>query len=687
MAEEVAALNIRLEATAARFENEMRRATRTLDRQAGRMERRASSLDRRLSAVGARFGKQLLAGAGAFLTVQGFRRLSGAIQGTVDKLDDIGKTADKLGLTTDALQELRVAAELSGVATKTFDMAFQRFTRRAGEAAQGTGEAKDALKTLGVTLDDLRTRSPEQLFNQVADAIANVEDPAERLRLAFKLFDSEGAALVNALTGGSAALEEMRAQARELGVVFDESLIRRAEGVKDELTLMNRQIEASTTVMLAELAPALRDITGFLADVAWAAGLAWRGMRRLAGVQLDAIEVPKLTRDLEEAEQALSDFDNQFRKSMDMAGGNLNEDQLNAALERMANRRGELVGEIEDIQARLAKALSTTAEDVAPPELPTRPPLDLGGSSGGGGRGGGRADAAERTNEFVEVLELMEREASALERRIAVMGMNTRAEAEFLAETMALNLARERGIELTDKQRETIRIFASDIGNLAEMEEELRAKTEDRARAQQEAEQRARDTARSIEQIGGAMLGAIQQADSFEDALKRVALQLANIALQGLSQPGGGILGSLIPALAGAAGAAAGGGSGFNFATNTGGLYAKGGAFSGGRELTAFARGGIVHRPTVFPMAEGAGLMGEAGPEAIMPLRRGPGGKLGVEASGGGNVYQIDARGATAESIAELKRALFEAVGPGKIERRALNHVVEQRRRRPDLFK
>lgn len=62
---------------------------------------------------------------------------------------------------------------------------------------------------------------------------------------------------------------------------------------------------------------------------------------------------------------------------------------------------------------------------------------------------------------------------------------------------------------------------------------------------------------------------------------------------------------------------------------------AKGNVFSNGH-LQAFARGGVVNRPTVFPFASGVGLMGEAGPEAIMPLTRTPGGDLGVRAQGGG---------------------------------------------------
>lgn len=72
-------------------------------------------------------------------------------------------------------------------------------------------------------------------------------------------------------------------------------------------------------------------------------------------------------------------------------------------------------------------------------------------------------------------------------------------------------------------------------------------------------------------------------------------------------------------------------GSGYN-AGNPMAPQAKGNAFARGN-VTPFANGGIVTRPTIFPMARGMGLMGEAGPEAVMPLRRGRDGKLGVSAA------------------------------------------------------
>ena len=64
--------------------------------------------------------------------------------------------------------------------------------------------------------------------------------------------------------------------------------------------------------------------------------------------------------------------------------------------------------------------------------------------------------------------------------------------------------------------------------------------------------------------------------------------------------------------------------------------FAQGGGFANGRVMP-FAKGGVISQATAFPMLGGTtGLMGEAGPEAIMPLSRGPDGKLGVQAAGGG---------------------------------------------------
>jgi len=93
-----------------------------------------------------------------------------------------------------------------------------------------------------------------------------------------------------------------------------------------------------------------------------------------------------------------------------------------------------------------------------------------------------------------------------------------------------------------------------------------------------------------------------------------------------------------------------------------GGLFgnADGNAFVDGK-VQKYAYGGIVNKPTLFPMANGMGLMGEAGAEAIMPLKRGRNGKLGVQATGGsiGNiVVNVDASGSSVEGDEQGGREL-----------------------------
>jgi tape measure domain-containing protein len=93
-------------------------------------------------------------------------------------------------------------------------------------------------------------------------------------------------------------------------------------------------------------------------------------------------------------------------------------------------------------------------------------------------------------------------------------------------------------------------------------------------------------------------------------------------------------------------------------------LNAKGNVYAQ-NGIQAFARGGIVNGPTLFPFAKGIGLMGEAGPEAIMPLRRGRDGNLGVMSSGGGTtnvVVNVDASGSSVEGDQQQAKALGNAI-------------------------
>jgi hypothetical protein len=112
------------------------------------------------------------------------------------------------------------------------------------------------------------------------------------------------------------------------------------------------------------------------------------------------------------------------------------------------------------------------------------------------------------------------------------------------------------------------------------------------------------------------------------DALKTVAQSIIDTVYGIAIKPVTGALGGLLA-------------QGISGAMNGLMPFEKGGAFSQGR-VVPFANGGIVSSPVQFAMRGGRGLMGEAGPEAIMPLTRGADGRLGVQSGGaGGRPIQV----------------------------------------------
>ncbi len=139
-----------------------------------------------------------------------------------------------------------------------------------------------------------------------------------------------------------------------------------------------------------------------------------------------------------------------------------------------------------------------------------------------------------------------------------------------------------------------------------------------------------------LRDLGRSMMGAV-----FSMAFKPVQNTLAGVLVNGFES----LLGGVLP-------------------------FKDGASFSAGR-VTPFARGGVISSATSFPMRGGIGLMGEAGPEAIMPLARGADGKLGVRGPGGGNSVSVTMNIATPDAegfrrsrtqiAAQMSRAIARA--------------------------
>ena len=148
------------------------------------------------------------------------RALSAAVGEQLAEVDQLAKSSAKLGASVDDLFVFGEAArELSGFDFSKTETAIQRMTRRVAEAAVGTGEARAAIKELGHDAQQLNLAGPINALGMFADAFAAIDDEGTRLRLAFKLFDSEGVGLINTLSIGSDQLAEYRAKMEALGAI------------------------------------------------------------------------------------------------------------------------------------------------------------------------------------------------------------------------------------------------------------------------------------------------------------------------------------------------------------------------------------------------------------------------------------------------------------------------------------
>ena len=121
--------------------------------------------------------------------------------------------------------------------------------------------------------------------------------------------------------------------------------------------------------------------------------------------------------------------------------------------------------------------------------------------------------------------------------------------------------------------------------------------------------------------------GVVFDGMKLSDALKGVAQSMADTVFNTAMKPVQDAVGGFLS-------------NGVNALLRSAMPFAKGGAFSQG-QVMPFAKGGVVANPTNFGMRNGTGLMGEAGPEAIMPLTRGADGRLGVQAAGGGRPVTV----------------------------------------------
>ena len=185
----------------------------------------------------------------------GMAAFAAAAKKSIDFGAAIGDLSDRLGVNAEFLQSVQHAAEQNGVSSDAAAIAMQRFTRRVAEAQANGGALATELENLGIKMRDSEgnARDTESMFKDFGAALTNIENPAEKLRVAFRFLDTEGAALTQMFQKGKPSLDEFGEQARQSGLILKNDTVKALQDASGELEKAQR----SFSVLAAEVLPPL----------------------------------------------------------------------------------------------------------------------------------------------------------------------------------------------------------------------------------------------------------------------------------------------------------------------------------------------------------------------------------------------------------------------------------------------
>lgn len=204
----------------------------------------------------------------AMVAAAGAAGLGALVKTSLNAADKIGKVSDAIGITTDSLQEYRYAADLSGVSTQALDKSILGFSKRLGEAKAGSGSLAEYLKKANSELlaQVQASGSADKALKLVFDAMGDTADASDRAALAAAAFGRSGVEMAVMVKNGAAGLNTMTQEARDLGLVLDEDLIRKSEAANDAMTKVTTTLKTGMLTAVGSLAPEITTLAEGMAD-------------------------------------------------------------------------------------------------------------------------------------------------------------------------------------------------------------------------------------------------------------------------------------------------------------------------------------------------------------------------------------------------------------------------------------
>jgi hypothetical protein len=187
----------------------------------------------------------------------------------LDYASSLGEVAQQVGVTTRELQEFRYAASQVGVSQDEMDKGLAKLSVTLGKAAGGAKSAMKPFSELGVSVTDAngKVKTAGMVIPELADALAKIEDPARRAALEVAIFGKTGQKLDTLLSGGSAAINQLRDAAQKLGIVLSDKDIQNADDAADKFAAIKQVLTAKIGAVVAQNADAIVSAVTKIADV------------------------------------------------------------------------------------------------------------------------------------------------------------------------------------------------------------------------------------------------------------------------------------------------------------------------------------------------------------------------------------------------------------------------------------
>lgn len=179
--------------------------------------------------------------AGSLAALYGAQSIVGFVKTQIDAADATGKMAQKVGISVEELSKLQYAAKLADVDTGQLQVGLVKLSKGMVEAANGTGQARNALSAMGISVKntDGTLKTSSTVLGEIADKFATYEDSANKTAIATQLFGKSGAELIPLLNAGSKGIKESADELERFGAVITEKAAAQAERFNDNLTRLS----------------------------------------------------------------------------------------------------------------------------------------------------------------------------------------------------------------------------------------------------------------------------------------------------------------------------------------------------------------------------------------------------------------------------------------------------------------